>query len=272
VLISCALRLPRPGEAPELVVTEEFAKARFSLRSLGNEETTVSDLATGEGQDLATGEGQAGRRSHRRLEIVTNWVTALTAVAALVLSVVTSTQVNAQPEVAVSIPSVLRLAYVQPSNAWIPIIWMQPAITINNQSQLSVVVDTTYLELQPESASDSDSIARFIWWETDQYDPEQMTWASDFRFASHPAPFVVSREEPKTPLLHLRAAQSDRLSAGISEGVFHVRLADGRDVTGHFCLDLSETALSDLRKYNNILVRVGQSGVGEPRCYTHWVW
>jgi hypothetical protein len=43
--------------------------------------------------------------------VATNWITAVAAVAALVLSLVTYTQVNREPDVRLFIPKVMRLAF-----------------------------------------------------------------------------------------------------------------------------------------------------------------
>ena len=111
----------------------------------------------------------------------------------------------------------------------------------------------------------------FLWSETDQYDESQPEGGiATLNFASYPAPFVVARNEPKTPILYFNSQRDEFLEVGQWQAALHVQLAGGRTVTEHFCIDIDTEARSALERFNFILLRNDLQGPTATHCFRHW--
>src|SRR6476661_7943756 len=86
-----------------------------------------------------------------RANLVTTVITGIVAVAAFVLSMINYSDANAEPEVTMTLPAIVRFTGVPNSGAFFAI---QPTFALLKASSKSAVVTEMSLDLQPPPGSD----------------------------------------------------------------------------------------------------------------------
>ena len=207
-----------------------------------------------------------GSSAGRRFEILTNWITALAAVAALVLSVVTYMQVNQLPALDLVVPKVMRVSQGQGQIE----VYVQPTFTLTNKSEAPAVITDVRVRLKPPAGAGG-TAPNLVWWEISEFDPsdkDPLVPAVN-RFKSDPTPITVTRDRPESLMLRFSSLRQGggSLTTGVWRGEFVISQDDAPDVTADFCIDLSNmAALSDglLHVYMN----ADSTGSAHSGCHT----
>ena len=220
---------------------------------------------TVEKADAADNASSGGSR-RRTLEIVTNWITALAAVAALVLSLVTYSQLNSVPLLRTDLARVLQIASVADAPTEVTSIWLQPLLTVTNESEATVLVETFVLTARPVTASMA-PLAVYYFNEFAALDAEDPNLQPGARFGGYPTAFPVSRESPQAALLRFESTGAPRISSGTWSVELTVVLADRPAVVNQFCIDIDDEVVEDLPHFT-LHLRDDVPAVSLTGCYT----
>jgi hypothetical protein len=185
------------------------------------------------------GDGRVGKR--RGWEVVTNWLSALTAVAALTLSVVTYVQVNRGANVYLTMPRVLRIS--APSDDGAQSIYVQPTFTADKTTDRPAVLLDMTLLVEPQDA-DGD-MPLFPWHETVELTQSEGEDSTVRRTrVSDPVPILIYGSEPVAPMVwFLSASAPPALTVGELRATLLVEWQDRPSMVRDFCVDISQEAV-----------------------------
>jgi hypothetical protein len=183
--------------------------------------------------------GSSGKR--RWWEVATNWLSALTAVAALTLSIVTYAQLNSETNVHLTMPRVLRIS--APSEDGTQSIYVQPAFTATKSTDRPAVLLDMTLLVEPQD--ENDDMPLFAWHETvelAQSDGEDATVRRTR--VSDPVPMLIFGSEPVAPMAwFLSAAPPPTLAAGRLHATLLVEWQGRPSMVRDFCVEISQEAV-----------------------------
>jgi hypothetical protein len=164
-------------------------------------------------------------------------ITALTAVAGLVLAFVNRMELNRRPEMTLTMPAVLRITHHTDGYTVV----LQPTFTVHDASEVTSVVTDLRLEVEPQQ----DISPRFEWVDIAAYIDDPVTGFPDWEYRADPAPLVVIQEQPRSD--HIRFASGEPLPAG-RWTMQLVAIRDGQeDLIERFCVTLTDDLVTRLR-------------------------
>jgi hypothetical protein len=180
---------------------------------------------------------------HRRFEVATNWVTAFTAVAAFVLSMLTYLQVNRTPDVHVVMPNVLRVN--QNENGYVGV-FLQPTFTASRKTERPAIVSNVNLLVEPQV---SDKKMPSFWW-VENVQMQQLEDGTYIRsMVSDPAPLLIFGSEPVSPMMWFSSeVPSPALEVGKMRMTLFVEWQDRPTISNDFCIDLTQEAFEEFNR------------------------
>lgn len=178
--------------------------------------------------------GEEGRR-HRRLAAVHLWSATFTGLAALVLSVLNFVIFQKDARIDVKLPAILRIG----GGSDYTLVWLQPTLSTTQNSDRVKMASTLKLKMQRQSAGSTENAPQFIWDESGKWEYDPPTGGLAYVPATDPAPMVVNRDTPKSPVARF-IAKGWIFSPGRYEGTLEVhRPEGGKPLMSDFCLYLS---------------------------------
>lgn len=175
-------------------------------------------------------------------EIITSWVTTLTAVVALTLSVVTYVQVNAEADVHLIMPQHLRIS--APDKGY-QSIYLQPTFTADRRTERPAVL--LNMSLLIESQGKSDDMPLFEWHEVVELTQLETDERPIIRkHVSDPIPLLIYGSEPISPMIwFLPAVPSPTLHVGKLKATLLVDWEGRPSIIRDFCIEIDQNAIED---------------------------
>lgn len=210
--------------------------------------TAEVDRPTRSSQKIEAGPRRQRHRwsPFRQVQFVTTVLTALTAVAALILSLMSTEQLNRRPAMTVAMPKIIRITQVGNATqgpGWVAIS-IQPTFAVDRKTDRSTVVTALHLTMIPPPGNNS-LPPYFYWLEIVQYTQSQASIVG--QYLSDPTPFAVTQEKPEFPTLQFRA-ESPVVTVGKWKGTLTTERLDQSPLKNNFCIDISPDNLSFLTK------------------------
>jgi hypothetical protein len=228
---------------------------------------TVPGDATTEGVSPQKIEGtfhwRRSRRSiFRRVQFITTALTALTAVAALVLSIITTMQLNRRPDILLTMPTIIRVTQgsLGPQYPVQVQIAMQPTFAVYQKTDVTSIVTSVRLNMTPPPQANS-APPYFYWLDTVEYVYDLPTDKINGKFVSDPTPIVVTQDKPQTPVLRFFAMPA-WLTVGRWKGTLTAERQGQSPLVSEFCLDISSYSLSVLTQtgvHSYVIMRTDQT-------------
>jgi hypothetical protein len=197
------------------------------------------------GEHTASGrqrsQGADGSSKHTLSDRANYWstiVSAITAAAALLLSLFTSIQLNTSPDLLVSMPRVVEFRTVAPDQFYVLV---QPSFYVNEKSDVSTVVSD--LKLAVSLRGTAEGGRSFVW-----VDSVDTTFDDDGKFLhpwiADPGPVVVPADVPQSPLARFEALEQEGLrSGGTWDLALTIDRLDQSPVRIRFCIDVPQNTL-----------------------------
>ncbi|MFF8432130.1 hypothetical protein ACF07Y_44795 [Streptomyces sp. NPDC016566] len=148
------------------------------------------------------GTGERATEPRRtRFDNVHKWSATLAAVAALAFSVYNFTELQKKPRIDVTLPHLFRTGPRDNGIAF----EIQPTVSTRFKTQDVEVIRDARLQLNPVGSISSTKKPIFYWRETGKYEYDPTSDHINYQWASDPAPFVVSQDQPQQPTLNFWA-------------------------------------------------------------------
>jgi len=179
----------------------------------------------------------------RQVELLTTTLTALTAVAALILSLISTVQLNHRPQISLTIPSVLRIAQARlPQGDTRVEVNIQPTFAVYEKTDLTGVITSLRLNMIPPSPLNSPP-PHFVWEDIIEYDYDITTGGTKGKIISDPGPIIVTQDKPQSPMLRFIANQA-LLQSGRWRATLTAERAGQPPLVSEFCVDVSDHMMS----------------------------
>lgn len=237
-------------------MTDDRAKASTGSTAPGDATTEVNRVTASPQQVAAGARRRRSSRTWARLvPIVTAVLTALTAVAALVLSLISTAQLNRRADMSLTMPSVLRIVQLQ-SRVEISV---QPTFTVYQKTDLTSTVTSVRLSVAPPPQINS-APPYFYWADVIEYAYDTQTGNRVGRVLSDPTPIIVTQDKPQTLMLRFIATPAF-LNAGKWEGTLTAERQGQSPLVSRFCIDISADNItsSQIGTLNAVVMRNDQS-------------
>lgn len=183
-----------------------------------------------------------------RVEVRTLAKTAATMVIPLVVAVIsllfsmfTWWTTNRAPDVAVGVPSVVRVVQAGDS-AWM---YVQPHFIVAGATDRVAVVTGLSVTVAPRAGADA---ASFAWEEQGTWTYDSPTQALTWEFVADPSPLLVSASTPQSPVALMVSAEPMAWAPGAYGVTILATRADGDPVRAEFTMAISEQVAADLRR------------------------
>ncbi|NBE50369.1 hypothetical protein [Streptomyces boluensis] len=163
--------------------------------------------------------------------------------AALVLSVLNLVILQKDARLDVALPAILRIG----GDPDYTLVWLQPTLSTTQNSDRVKMASTLKLTLHRQSAGGAEESPQFIWDESGKWEYDPPTGGLAYVPAADPAPMVVHRDTPKSPVARFIAKRWS-FSPGRYEGRLEVhRPEGGKPLMANFCLYLSDGDVQTLQ-------------------------
>lgn len=173
-----------------------------------------------------------------RINFWSTAITALTAVIALVLSLLTYAQLNSSATIEIVMPKTVRFWAFENGLQLI----LGPTFSVNKKTELSPAVTDAEVRIEIEHQS-----ITLNWYENVII--TYGTRGAPVEFEADSAPFVITSGNSVTKYMQFRVTDS-ALRSGVSAGRWHARLTVKRsgqdDLTEYFCIDIGTASASFL--------------------------
>ncbi|MFG2297681.1 hypothetical protein [Streptomyces sp. NPDC048603] len=178
-------------------------------------------------------DGQQPRRG--RFEAVHLWVTTLTSVVALAISLYSFNALRRQPEVDVTLPHLVRFEPRGPGGE--VHLFIQPTVSSRIRTEDVEIITDAALHLRPSDQAVKPP--RFFWDESGAWKYDHASNGLNYERLADPTPLVVGQHSPQQPTL-LFNARGWSVKEGRYEGVLELHRATRRKpIERPFCLDIS---------------------------------
>lgn len=237
------------------------------------EETNVDQVAASSQQVAATAHWRKlrGTTWARRVNVITTVLTALTAVAALILSLISTTQLNRRADMLLTMPNVIRFAQGYPLGGPARAeILIQPSFMVYQRTDITSVVTSVRLRMTPPPHTNSPP-PYFFWADVVEYNYDTQTGITQGKSLSDPTPIVVTQDNPKAPILRFLATPAF-LEMGRWKGTLTVERQGQTPLVSEFCIDISTNDVSTNMQFgslNEFIMRNDQTppSAQAPNCY-----
>jgi hypothetical protein len=162
--------------------------------------------------------------------ILIEGVTALMAAAAFILSLYNLMEANRTPEMDITMPTYLRLTKYKTESTLV----IQPTFTIRKTSNLTGVISTVRLEVEPQG----NVSPHFRWDDVIRYvDDNKGTHYLNWLYVADPAPIIVTPDRPRND--HLRFLSDEGLPVGTWTIHLIAERVGEKPLEESFCLTLT---------------------------------
>jgi hypothetical protein len=197
-------------------------------------------------QPSAHRELQSRRRSStrgRKWEVATSWVSTLTAVAALLLSVVTYVQVNGETNVHMVMPRVIRISAASPGG--LQSIYIQPSFTATKRTDHPAILVNMSLLVEPQASGED--MPLFVWHEVVELAQSEADATVLRTRVSDPVPLLVFGSESVSPTIwFLPTGANPPIRAGTLRATLLVEWQGRPSIVRDLCVDVSQEAVGAL--------------------------
>ncbi|WP_327732681.1 hypothetical protein OG749_01290 [Streptomyces nojiriensis] len=186
---------------------------------------------------------RAGHRPRtRRFESAHLWITTVTGLVALIVSLYNFWELRKKPDIDVTLPHLVRVA--QGKDVWL---YLQPTLSTRIKTQDVEVVMGAELRLRPSGPITGSREPEFFWDETGSWTYNRERNDLTYRREADPVPLVVSQDKPQQPVILFNAVDWN-LQPGRYEGSLSLHRASKPDpLVSGFCLEISEQAVKRFR-------------------------
>lgn len=174
------------------------------------------------------------------LKVATTTVIPLViAVTSLLFSVFTWWATNRPPDVALGVPSVVRIVQARDA-AWM---YVQPHLIVGGTTDRVAVVSGLDATVAPVSGGDP---VTFTWEERGTWSYDPATQALTWEFVADPSPLLVSASTPQSPVALMVSDTAMTWRSGSYDVVIEATPTDGGPVRAAFVVDLDEQTAAQL--------------------------
>ncbi|WP_405942802.1 hypothetical protein [Streptomyces sp. NBC_00207] len=175
----------------------------------------------------------------RRFDTAHLWVTTVTGLVALAISLYNFATLQRTPEIDVHLPHLVRIEPRAPGNS--VHVFLQPTISTRIRTEDVEVVTDARLELKP--ADPGVPTPAFYWNESGawiyDFDANQV----NYNRVADPTPLVVSQDKPQQPTILFHARDWAFRKGRYTGSLVLQRASSGTPVTKRFCIEVSDAAL-----------------------------
>lgn len=181
----------------------------------------------------------------RKIELLTSGITGLTAIVALILSLLSTVQLNRRADMSMTMPSVLRFAqgFPTPGNSRIELM-VQPTFAVYEKTDLTSVVTSIHLDMTRPPGTNSPT-PYFSWYDTLEYDYDVSTGGTNGKVLSDPGPIIVTQDKPQSLMLRFIATQT-LLGAGRWGATITAERQNQSPLVVQFCINISPGMISPI--------------------------
>lgn len=217
-------------------MTDSRAEAPRESTPLGDAVPEFDQLSASEKVGVASRWRRVHRTLSDRAQVISTVLTALAALAALILSLITTVQINRSPDMSLIMPRILRITH----GFGKMYVYIQPTFTVYQKTDVTSVVTSVRLNLTPPQSNFAPP--HFYWLDTVELidDPQR---GKIVKYASDPAPIVVTPDKPQVPMLRF-LAEPALLAVGRWRGSVTVERQGQSPLVGEFCIDISADNIS----------------------------
>jgi hypothetical protein len=173
------------------------------------------------------------------------------AVTSLLFSVFTWWATNRPPEVALGIPSVVRIVQ-DGDDAWV---YVQPHLISTGTTDRVAVVSGLSATVSPAEGGQA---VPFAWEERGTWTYDEATQALGWQFVADPSPLLVGPSTPQSPVALMESTEAMTWAPGEYRVVLTVDQVDAAPLRTEFRVDVSEQAaaqLTDSSRFVEVPVR-----------------
>jgi hypothetical protein len=231
-------------------VRDGRAEAPLERTAQGDAATEVDQVIASQ-HTVAASRWLRSRRSwRRRAEVITAILTGLTAVAALILSLISTVRLNRRADMSLTMPSVLRVAQGYLRGSTQVQLSIQPTFTVYEKTDITSVVASVHLHMTPPSQNNS-APPYFFWADIIEYAPN----TSSMNVLSDPVPIVVTQDKPQALMMRF-IAMSTLLKEGRWNGTITVERQGQSSLVRQFCIDIpADTIPTQPGAFNTVMFR-----------------
>lgn len=165
--------------------------------------------------------------------------TAVTAVAALTISLYTAVQLNTRADLIVSMPRVIDVRSYGEGGSYIVV---QPSFYVDEKSDVSTVISDLKLTMSHREAGDA---RKLIWQDNITYEVEGGSFRH--RWNSRTGPIVVKAEAPQSPNARFAQPEGNPIRrSGIWDLTLTIDRLEQSPMTIRFCLDIDQVQVDRL--------------------------
>ncbi|MEU2588342.1 hypothetical protein ABZ612_36965 [Streptomyces avermitilis] len=181
-------------------------------------------------------------RGRRQFDAVHKWSATAAAAVALTFSIYNFFELNRSPVVDVTLPHILRIT--QGKDVWF---YIQPTVSTRLNTQAVEVIEDASLQLYPIGSISRSKRPTFFWNSNVEWTYDFKSDLLNYKFASDPAPLIVSQEKPQQPTIGF---ESDdwKFQPGRYEGLLQLhRFKNRTPLVKKFCLEITKEAIDAFR-------------------------
>nr|SBP00933.1 hypothetical protein BN4615_P10449 [Nonomuraea gerenzanensis] len=212
--------------------------------------------------------GSPAREAMRKgwLDALQLWLGLATGTIALILSIINWVTLNRDPEVSLSLPSILRIA--QGDNVWL---YLQPTFTTIRKTETTDYI--TGMELRVRPPAGSGAAPTLVWDETGTWVYDSKTQEADYSYQSDPQPMLVSQDTPQSPTILFEATGWQFRPGRYELELRATRSSTDTPLAATFCLDITaddDAAFAQEGQYRWIgfqRTRTGSASSPAKACY-----